>query len=421
MSEELLDRLRRLGVTRGTRALKPAAPRAWSNRYLEEASLALEQQFPGGHVEENALGAYFVVDAVYPQEHRHGPSALSSLLTLSPELAAPYCGDERLATLDFRDFVFLDTETTGLHGAGTVAFLVGIAFFDRQAESEAFIVRQFFLRDHGDEAAMLHALDELLATRAGLVTFNGRTFDLPLLSNRYLMNQLPGDPRSLPHIDLLPLSRRLWRRRVGSVALSNLETAVLGIRRTGADVPGWLIPTIYTDYLRSHDTRELGRVFYHNEVDLLSMVTLADYQIRLINRSLPSCNPIDVYSLGKWQADIGMATAAEATLSDVVRQDLPLSLYHEALARLALLFKRQGRYEEAAPLWQQWAATTFDSVDAHVELAKYFEWQAGDLEAAVRWTRRALDLVDGWPQMQAQLQRPELLHRLDRLQRKLVE
>lgn len=412
-----MDRLRRLGLTKGTRHLKPATkpPR----RPASPGDASLERLFPGGRLEESDHGACFIVDHVYPLSYLHGRSQLADLLDLDPAAATAYCSEDRLSGLDFRDFVFLDTETTGLFGAGTLAFMVGIAFFDRNAQGEVFVVRQYFLRDHDDEIAMLQFLTDTLAGREGLITFNGHAFDLSILENRYLMNRLHGNLRQYPHIDLLPLARRLWRVRIGSVAMSNLETEVLGVRRTGEDVPGWLIPTLYSDYLRSRDARELVRVFYHNEIDMLSMVTLADTMFRLLARSSDEAHPIDLYSLGKWQADIGLKREAEATLRDVVQSDLPLSVYHKALARLALLLKRDQRNDEAVSLWQQWAATSFDEVDAHVELAKYYEWHEKDIGVAERWTLEALSLIDTWPGRRAELIRPELAHRLARLRRKL--
>lgn len=425
MSQEMIDRLRRLGLTKGTRNLKSTSKHtsaASSQRYMEHgitAGVSLEMLFPDGRLEDSERGACFIVDNVYPVGHLHGHTRLSALLDQDPATAAVYSKEERLSGLDFRDFVFLDTETTGLYGAGTMAFMVGIAFFDRSSQGDALIVRQFFLRDHDDETAMLQFLSDFVNEKRGLITFNGHTFDLSILENRYLLNRIPGSLRQLPHIDLLPLARRLWRTRIGSVALSNLEKELLAVRRAEADVPGWQIPSIYNDYLRSQDARELVRVFYHNEIDMLSMVTLTDYLLRLIADKSSEVHPIDLYSLGKWQADIGLVLDAETTLMDAVQSDLPLPIFHKALERLALLLKRQNRNEEALPLWQQWAATSFDEVNAHVELAKFYEWHEKDIKSAEGWTLQALSLVDTWPSPRAELIRPELVHRLARLQRKL--
>jgi hypothetical protein len=322
---------------------------------------------------------------------------------------AVYLQDPRLNQINFRDFVFLDTETTGLAGAGTIAFMVGAAFFD----GEALVTRQYFLRDHGDEPAMLALLDELLAEKAGLATFNGRSFDLPLLDTRYLMNRMPGRVLDLPHIDLLHPARRLWRARLGSCALGSLEQNLLGLQRSHEDVPGFLIPGLYHDYVRSGDGREMARVFYHNEIDLVSMVTLAARVVRLLAQPDAGDHPIDLYSLGKWQASLDLTDFSEQNLRLAAQGDLPLELYHKALFELSWLLKRNGRRPEAVPFWQQIAATTFDDVTAHVELAKFYEWHEVELETAVRWIEQALQFAI------LPLIRNELNHRLARLKRKL--
>lgn len=366
---------------------------------------------PGLALAETPEGACHVLDRVYPLQFRHGADSLDSLLHYQPAAAAPFCGEPRLADLDFRDFLFVDTETTGLHGAGTLAFMVGVAFY----EDDAFVSRQYFLRDHGDEPAMLWLLDELLAQRPALITFNGRSFDLPLLDGRFLLNRMASNLRERPHIDLLLPARRLWRQRFDSCALSALEQALLGLQRSQEDVPGWLIPALYNDYLVSGDGREMARVFYHNRIDLLSMVTLAARIVRQLAAPQPGDHPIDLFGLGRWLAALGRTEAAEEALRLACVPELPTPLYQQALAHLALLLKRAGRREEAVTVWQQLASTSFDDVTAHVELAKHYEWVGGDLEKACFWTEQALALLGA----QERTLQAELVHRHRRLTRKL--
>jgi uncharacterized protein len=416
MTETWQEKLRRLGVVKGARNLKPTHPPRPISHPPSAIPLSLTTQplMPGGRLEETAVGPCFVVDKVYPLHYRHGTAPLAALLDRSPAAAVPFCDEPRFDQCHFRDFLFLDTETTGLAGAGTIAFMVGAAFF----EDDAFVVRQYFLRDHGDEPAMLLLLAELLAEKAGMITFNGRSFDLPLLDRRYLINRMTSDLLLQPHLDLLLPARRLWRQRLGSCALSALEPQLLQVERTQADVPGWLIPSLYHQYLLSGDTGEMERVFYHNHIDMLSMVTLATQVMDYLEQVAPDPHPVDLVSLGKWQADLGLTETAEATLRQAAAADLPLDLYHQSLHRLALLLKRADRREEAVPLWQQIAATSYDDISAHVELAKHYEWQEQDLDQAQQWTQAALDLITRWPQAQARLVKDELLHRLDRIQRK---
>lgn len=420
MNDGLQARLKRLGVVKGTRNLQSPGP-APDRR----PRAPLETLLPGGSESQAEDGSCFVVDRVYPLETTHGADTLASLPAIELTAAVPYARDERLSGRNLRDFVFLDTETTGLAGAGTLAFMVGVGYLERQArpdgaETEAFVVRQYFLRDPGDEGPMLSLLDELLARKSGLVTFNGRSFDLPLLDNRYLMNRRPGRVLDLPHVDLLPLSRRMYRARVGSCALGSLEQSILGVQRSGEDVPGWLIPTLYSNYLRSGDVQPLTGVFYHNRLDLLSMVTLATRLVNEIHQPARIQDPLDRLSLAKWQADLGDLVASEAALRELLAMDIELEPYQEALWRLAMLYKQTGRRAEAVPLWQQLAVISMASVDAHVELAKYYEWHEPDLAAAAQWTEQALALVERRrPSSALFLKRGELTQRLERLRRKM--
>jgi len=433
MGEDIQARLRRLGVVRGARNLKPASeqvrPPAGSRLTSpqpasqlidgDETAQELEILLPGIRLIETDAGACLALDRVYPLSYRHGDDTLIELRQLPTGVAADFCQEARLAGLSADDLVFIDTETTGLSGTGTLAFMVGVAFF----EGDALVVRQYFLRDHGDEPAMLHLLSGLADGRTGLVTFNGRAFDLPLLGTRFLMNRLDGlgaDLSQRPHIDLLPPARRLWRRRLGACSLGALEKNLLGLQRTQEDVPGWAIPGLYLEYLRTGDARPLSRVFYHNRIDMLSMVTLAGRVVRQFALPRAGDDAQDLISLARWQSSLGLEAQAEENLWRVVNGDPPLDDYQVALMELAGLLKRAERFDEAVPLWQQVAVTSLDDVNAHVELAKYHEWRSGDLAAALEWSRQALRLADSWPSSQALTIRPELLHRLARLEAKLA-
>ncbi len=430
VNDELGSLLRRLGVSKGAHHLRSAIPVKGddrSSRYEDATPPSLEVLLPGGRLLGSADGACFVVDHVFPLHYRHGADTLADLLAVQPAAGAPYISDDRLNGHGFGDFLFLDTETTGLAGAGALAFMVGVAFFEPQTvltdgiqvERQVLVVRQYFLRDHGDEPAMLRQLDDLLAGKAGLITFNGRSFDVPLLDNRYLMNRLRGRLPEMPHIDLLLPARRLFRARLGSCALGALEQNLLGLQRTHDDVPGWLIPSLYHNFLRTGDARELTRVFYHNEMDMLSMVTLAARMFR--HMTTCACDDaLDQVSLGRWQIDLGLFDEAERALRATLENDATsLDAYQQALSHLGALYKRTERRPEAVLAWQQLAAVSTGDVSAHVELAKHYEWHASDTPTAMEWTRRALALIDRLPLTpNTRLTRAELTHRLLRLEKK---
>ncbi len=423
MTDAWQRRLKRLGVTKGARQLRAPDPPPRELRPAPEPPAdadepaPLARLLPGLRVEENEAGGFLVLDRVYPLSHRHGEDRVGALLEMRAGIAAPVSRDERFADLEFRDVVFLDTETTGLSGAGVLAFMVGVAYY----EGGAFVARQYFLRDHDDEPAMLLALETLLASRAALVTFNGRTFDVPLIDRRYLLNRvghMVGVLPDMPHLDLLPPARRLWRERSGSCSLLSLEQNVLSLQRDEADVPGWLIPRLYADFLQTGDGREMARVFYHNRLDLVSMATLAHRLLRQFSQPDPEDAAADLISLARWRLGLGDAGAAEHLLRSALEQDLALDRFRQATGMLAGLLKRGERRDEAVVLWHQLAAISTDDITAHVELAKHHEWQTGDLDQAERWTEEALRLARHWAPARATMTLAELEHRLARLRRK---
>lgn len=420
MKRNLQAQLRRLGVTKGAGHLKPRNP--FTSPTAESPSLPpanaekLEELLPGGRLEEVDRQACFVVDRVYPLPHQHGLYPVGQLLDHSPQTAVPFIQDERLHDLTFRDFLFIDTETTGLGGAGTLAFMVGVAYF----EQDALVVRQYFLRDHADEAAMLPLLAQLLEEKTAVITFNGRSFDLPLLDNRYLMNRfdLPqGELRQRPHIDLLHPARRIWRQRLDSCSLSSLETHILDVRRTHEDVPGSLIPYLYNTYLREGDIRPLLRVFYHNQLDMLSMVTLTTRLLRLFDQPQNDEHHLDLLGLGRWQFDLGLVETAEQTLHLAQKRTIPIEDEQKILWQLVTLLKKHNRRAEAVPFWEQIAIYSQENVDAHIELAKYYEWHEPDLARALNWTQQAIGLIDRYAPYE-RIVKQELVHRLNRLREK---
>ena len=235
----LSDRLKSLGVKVGTE--KPKSKK--------RAKYPIETVVEG-ETRNTEFGETYVVETLYPLDHLHGRITLE--LTGTTELIAVWAGDDRITKCKPENFAFLDTETTGLAGgSGTYAFQVGVGRF----EADGFRLAQFFMRDPIEEPAMLSALEEFLAPCETIVTFNGKSFDIPLLNARYITNGNPFPLKDAAHLDLLHLARRLWRERLPSRTLGYLEEHVLGQTRTEEDTPGWMIPELYFEYLRSGDAQ----------------------------------------------------------------------------------------------------------------------------------------------------------------------
>ncbi len=370
-----------------------------------------------GTLHENELGISYIIPTHHNHDHVHGRRGLADWLTQNLDGAAAFTRDERLLTADPRRCLFLDTETTGLaSGAGTLVFLVGIGLFTDQG----FEVRQFFLRDPAEEPAMLHAIYNLIKEHDALVTFNGRSFDVPLLASRYTLNRQRVRLDGWANLDLLHPARRLWKRRLESCRLAALEVDILGVERTTADVPGMLIPQMYQDYLRTGDGRDMMRVIYHNLIDVLSMVTLGAQVCETFAQPNAAGLPgEDLLSLAKWYEGLEMADRAEAAYDAALtaaRRDAEMTAVLEGYTGL---LKKQNRREEAAAHWQTWAILAPRSELPRLELAKYHEWHTGDLAQAQHWVEEALRAVRAWgvsDRRDAMI--TELEHRLERLQRK---
>ncbi len=399
----LSDRLKALGLQIGTSDLRPKPPR-------DEHPI---ESVVGGRLQETEFGPAFIVERFIPADELYGEAPLR-FPTMMEKLAA-WGADTRLALLSPERFVFLDTETTGVWGSGTMAFLVGLGRF----EAGGFLQTQYFLREPIEERAMLEALNRQIGSQDALVTFNGKSFDLPLLKSRYLTNAFPHPFNSLPHLDLLHLARRLWRDLLPSRALGDLEVNLLKVYRTQQDIPGWMIPQMYIDYLHTGDARPLASVFYHNSMDVLSMAALLSHLAAKLAAPLEEFeHHSELYAIGRLYADTGFAEEAIGVFQSTLSMELPADTRYRLVENLACLFRRRGDYEAALQLWEQ--AATDGHVYAHVEIAKYYEHRTGDYTVAIQYTQRAIKLVEKrkTPELERLHWQPLLTHRLARLERK---
>jgi uncharacterized protein YprB with RNaseH-like and TPR domain len=323
----------------------------------------------GGTLRQGRSGACVVIDRVWAADHRHGTLQVAAL---RPDARMPLeLFDRRLTASNWADrVVFFDIETTGLSGgAGTLAFLAGCGWF----EGEAFRVRQFLLAGPAGEPTLLAALAEVFSDTSLLVTYNGRTFDVPTMETRWAFHRSASPTDDLPHFDMLPPARRLWGRRGGmappgrragshvresglgespnSCSLTSLERRVLGFHRQG-DVPGFEIPTRYFHFLRSGDPTALVDVIEHNQLDLLSLAAVMADGLRLANGGPDACRDAsEQLALGRLyerSADTGRAVHAYSAAASSGSREVG----SVALARQAELLRREGRHDEACEAWQ---------------------------------------------------------------------
>lgn len=400
----LADKLKSLGVKTGTSHLSKPEP----------ASHSIESVVAGTFL-ATPRGETFVAEQVFGEDYLHGTISPYSTFPLSH--ISQWARDPRIAELPIHKFAFLDTETSGVSGGtGTYAFLVGAARF----VDDTFVLKQFFLRDPSEEPAMLEALIHFLAPCEGMVTFNGKSFDAPLLKTRYSLHRIPAPFTDFSHIDLLPLARRLWRDRLPSRALKYLEEHVLGFTRTSEEVPGYEIPWLYFDYLRSGDARPMGGVFYHNAMDVVAMAALLGHVGELLADPYNGRveHGLDFIALGKLFDDLGHWDEAARLYERGLESGLDESDFGVAVKRLSILQKRRGDLGQAVRLWEEAAGR--GHVYAHIELAKYYEHKARDVKSAVKWTKAARQAA-GKSDLPAYIRThwlDEIDHRLARLERK---
>lgn len=402
----LSDRLKSLGVQLGSD--KP--PQAKGARKYPVESL-LE-----GELISTPHGEIFQVDSHFPDDHQHGNTFLD--LTAPLDLISAWARDERIAGHSPDQFAFLDTETTGLAGgSGTYAFMVGVGRF----EEDGFHLAQFFMRDPGEEPALLHAVEHFLAPCETVVSFNGKSYDLPLLQARYITNGWPFPLQATAHLDLLHLARRLWRYRLPSRTLAYLEEHILEHARTEEDTPGYMIPELYFDYLRSGDARPLKGIFYHNAMDILSLAGLTRHIAHLLADPLDGrvAHALDLAAIGKLNEDLGYLDQAARILELSLEHEMPVDARKQVMRRLSFIHKRRGEMPLALSLW--WQAAADREIYAHEELAKYYEHTENNFEEALRWTDAALAILGmaGTPLTDKLQWEAPLKHRRNRLHHKL--
>ena len=280
--------------------------------------------------------------------------------------------------------VCFDTETTGLSGgAGTVAFLVGVGYF----EGSTYRLEQYLMRDYNEEASVIARTAEKLRDHPILCTFNGVTFDMPLLRSRAVM-QRTRLPAEKGHIDLLHTARRVWRMRLKKCNLKNIEERILGFARED-DLPGALVPETYFRYLRTRDMSLLEGILEHNARDIGSLPVLLGLLMKIHSDPLTLDKSEDLYSMGRVHERRGMNEEARKCYRAASQKGLAFL----SRIRMAEIARREGNYSESAELFES-ALRKRQSADVHIALSKIYEHQLRDLTKAMEHASRAMILTD---------------------------
>ena len=400
------DKLKKLGVQVGTSQLQTPPAKVSQFRSLIDV-------IPGAWETTNR-GECFVVRKNLPLHKKYDgiklnePPDLSFFETLSRL--------EGISKVSPEDFLFIDTETTGLSGGvGTYVFLVGVAKYD----GDFLHFAQFFLQDPSSESSQLAALENFSSTSKVIISYNGKSFDLPRIKTRYRLHGWPDPFDGVYHIDLLHIARRLWKSHLPGCSLGDLEHHLLGLHRDSLDIPGWQVSEHFFEYLRSGDPSPLENVFYHNEIDVISLAALLEYISERLSSPLKRkyLKKHDLISVGKYFLSLGLIDRSkEVLLKALSNPDLPDEIILDGKLSLASVHKKNGDLALAAPLWKECA--NGGSFDSHIELAKYAEHKLSDYEEAIHWTLTGIDCLDLLPPGKQAHLAHQLDHRLDRLKKK---
>ncbi len=303
--------------------------------------------------------------------------------------------------------LFLDTETTGLSGGvGTLAFLVGLGYF----EDGSFVVEQDLMRDYDEECFLLHHVQERLQKAQLLVTFNGHTFDMPLLSNRFLMQRMPPAPLP-PHADLLRSARSVWRLRLKRCSLSALEEAVFHQPRKD-DLPGAFVPKQYFGYLKCRNFALLEPVLRHNCQDIKTLPHLLFKLLSLYEKPLLSPHAQDIFSVGRVMEKRGQKNLARKYYRAADRGSMSL------LSKMTLAdsYRREKDFASAASVYEAMIADGLGDAFPYIALAKLCEHRLGDPARALALTKKAILLTDPYDDtalMDAQKRALRLIKKLE--------
>jgi uncharacterized protein YprB with RNaseH-like and TPR domain len=396
----LTDKFSRLAALKPVRATRARPPELRTPNETDPISMLL-----GGGIAHNQYGEHLAIRNWFSTPEFVQPSVTAlELLTKvngsngsrSQNRVKDTAATRRVRGLleDPEKWLFLDTETTGLAGGtGTYAFLVGLAWWD----ASGLQVEQLFLRDLHEEYSLLQELAQRIAERPVLVTFNGKTFDWPLLENRFTMTRVIRVPQLAAHLDLLHPARSLWRLRLGSVRLVELERHVLDAERLGwrreDDVASALIPQYYFEYLRGGTGQPLAAVVRHNQMDLRGLAAL----FGKINSLLESredgfggTDSLDLFGLSRFLHRKGEKELAHSACAYALNAGLPAEFRSQATRELALMAKRRGDRERAASLLQELVANPEETVFACEQLAMHYERHTRDLARAVEFAQLGL-------------------------------
>ncbi len=388
-----------------------------SNKAKESSAREIPERYSrmarelGGELVEHAAGRFVLVKRFFPTDYRHGQVKLDETLNATIHPHSSFTALERDGEIDLKQVVYFDTETTGLGGVGIVPFLIGCG----SVVDGGFEVRQYLIPDYSDEAAMLEVLQTEFGPEKSVVTYNGAAFDIPVVRDRLIVNRVGREIVYREHIDLLHSARRLFKRRLKECNLTHVERRLFEFHRED-DIPGYLVPSVYFEWLSSEKLDTMAGVLTHNRNDIISLHFLLSHVANAFATEGAVLDQTDdLFSLSRVyrrrNKDPQVLNLCKRISDEATGEVTPeMQLFHAAA------LKRTGEWGQAVAIWQALSATdSREGYRASVELAVYYEHKEKNFTKAIEFAKLAQDRCP-----YGQTEKERLRIRLERLDDKLT-
>ncbi len=349
-----MQRLKDLGVSRGAQEICAPLNTTKSISKIFEGSILTKKDHE-----------VFIRHIQYPLPYEIGGTSLNSDIDTRP--ISKWTGNK---SHDMAKIAFIDAETSGLaRGTGTFVFLFGLCFLT----AETLEVKQFFLIDPFSEGLFLETIEKELAAFEAICSYNGKSFDVPIIHSRNIINHIPDFIQKKDHCDLLHLARRIWRLRLQDRSLKQIETNILRFHRSEEEIPGYLVPEYYVRYLRSNDAEILKGVFYHNLMDVISLAAIFFYLVKFVtdpfHEEVP--NSLDVYALAQLHEKRGNYDYAFKLLKQILELDDTTENQKNVLFHLGMISKKKKDYSKARKYFKK--SAMLGSIAGCIEASKLDE------------------------------------------------
>jgi uncharacterized protein len=403
---DLLDRLKSLGLIIPTHKIETRKKQVFP---------PLEEYFDGVWINKSQ-GKVFYLNSSVSYGSDFGIIRFQN--NFSTKAIIKLLGLDLVTTFSLKNIVFLDIETTNLSiGSGSFAFLVGLCYFTKHNIQ----TNLFFIEDPIDEPALLDCLDDELSKFDVISSYNGKSFDIPLLRNRFIMQKITSDCLQKTHIDLLHVSRKIWKARINNCRLADIEREILKYSRSDVEIPGWLVPQIYFDFLKQKNPQLLNGVFYHNKIDVLSLAALFQNITLSLNGddSIDTLEGLDLTSIGQIYQKLGQKKLSQTYYDLGLKKGVDNKNTASVHKNLGLLKKKHLDWDGAIYHWK--IATTYNDLESCIELAKYYEHNLKNYLIALVWTTKAnlilnLSKKENLSKIKVE---EKIIHRKNRLLRKI--